>query len=85
MVYGPRNPAQGAYAIITGKFIHRLKNGEPLIIEGDGSNFRDFVHVEDVARALILGYQGGKIGKVETIYLCCFWRIDSTGWSTFDV
>jgi nucleoside-diphosphate-sugar epimerase len=61
MVYGPRNPAQGAYAIITGKFIHRLKNGEPLIIEGDGSNFRDFVHVEDVARALILGYQGGKM------------------------
>lgn len=58
MVYGPRNPAMGAYAIITGKFIHRLKNGEPLIIEGDGSNFRDFVHVEDVARALILGYQG---------------------------
>lgn len=57
MVYGPRNPAQGAYAIVTGKFIDRLKNGQPLIIEGDGQNFRDFVHVNDVARALILGYQ----------------------------
>lgn len=58
MVYGPRNPAQGAYAIVTGKFIDRLKHGQPLIIEGDGQNFRDFVHVDDVARALILGYQG---------------------------
>eukprot|EP00438_Fugacium_kawagutii_P031316 Skav215340 [mRNA] locus=scaffold1391:232487:233904:- [translate_table: standard] len=54
MVYGPRNPAQGAYAIVTGKFIDRLKHGQPLIIEGDGQNFRDFVHVDDVARALIL-------------------------------
>ena len=46
MVYGPRNPSQGAYAIVTGKFIDRLRQGEPLIIEGDGQNFRDFVHVE---------------------------------------
>lgn len=58
MVYGPRNPAHGAYAIVTGKFIDRLKKGLPLVIEGDGRNFRDFVHVKDVARALILGYQG---------------------------
>ena len=57
MVYGPRNPAHGAYAIVTGKFIDRLKQGLPLVIEGDGRNFRDFVHVKDVARALILGYQ----------------------------
>ncbi|CAJ1396041.1 unnamed protein product [Effrenium voratum] len=57
MVYGPRNPSQGAYAILTGKFIDRLKQNQPLLIEGDGQNFRDFVHVADVARSLILGYQ----------------------------
>jgi len=59
MVYGPRNPSQGAYAIVTGKFIGRLREGLPLIIEGSGKNFRDFVHVKDIARALILGYQSG--------------------------
>merc|ERR1719409_605008 len=57
MVYGPRNPSEGAYAIVTGKFLGRLKRGEPLLIEGTGENFRDFVHVDDIARALILGYQ----------------------------
>ncbi|CAJ1422846.1 unnamed protein product, partial [Effrenium voratum] len=29
MVYGPRNPSQGAYAILTGKFIDRLKQNQP--------------------------------------------------------
>lgn len=64
MVYGPRNPSQGAYAIVTGKFIGRLKAGLPLMIEGDGSNFRDFVHADDIARALILGYQSNIHGTV---------------------
>jgi len=57
MVYGPRNPSQGAYAIVTGVFLRRLQQGLPLIVEGTGENFRDFVHVRDVARALVLGYQ----------------------------
>lgn len=57
MVYGPRNPAEGAYAIVTGKFLKRAQEGKPLIIEGTGENFRDFVHVKDVARACILALQ----------------------------
>mmetsp|Transcript_114837 Transcript_114837/g.335876 ORF Transcript_114837/g.335876 Transcript_114837/m.335876 type:complete len:784 (-) Transcript_114837:81-2432(-) len=64
MVYGPRNPAHGAYAIVTGKFIARLQEGQPLILEGSGKNYRDFVHVHDVARALILGYQSTVHGTV---------------------
>jgi len=57
MVYGPRNPAEGAYAIVTGKFLRRLLDGQPLLIEGSGEQFRDFIHVQDVARACILAYQ----------------------------
>lgn len=57
MVYGPRNPAEGAYAIVTGKFLKRAQEGKPLLIEGTGENFRDFVHVKDIARACILGLQ----------------------------
>jgi len=64
MVYGPRNPSEGAYAIVTGKFLGRLKRGEPLFIEGTGENFRDFIHVADIARALILGYQSDVRGTV---------------------
>jgi len=67
MVYGPRNPAHGAYAIVTGKFIERMRQGQPLLIEGTGDNFRDFVHVRDVVRALILGYQGDLHGTVVNV------------------
>jgi len=58
MVYGPRNPSEGAYAIVTGKFLRRLLDGKPLLVEGSGVQFRDFVHVQDVGRSCILGYQG---------------------------
>jgi len=67
MVYGPRNPSQGAYAIVTGKFLGRLQEGLPLLIEGSGENFRDFVHVRDIGRALILGYQSSVHGTVINI------------------
>jgi len=64
MVYGPRNPTEGAYAVVTGKFMVRAREGSPLMIEGSGANFRDFVHVKDVARALALGYQSSIHGTV---------------------
>lgn len=57
MVYGPRNPSSGAYWIVTGIFANQKARGEKLTIEGSGKQFRDFVHVKDVARWLILGYQ----------------------------
>lgn len=64
MVFGPRNPATGAYAIVTGKFLQRKKELLPLLIEGTGDNYRDFIHVKDIARVLILGYQSTVHGTV---------------------
>jgi UDP-glucose 4-epimerase len=37
------------------KFINQAISGEPLTIYGDGEYSRDFVHVEDITKALILG------------------------------
>ncbi len=51
-VYGPRQSASlegGVVAI----FLERLAAGEPTTIFGDGSITRDFVHVDDVVRALL--------------------------------
>lgn len=52
-VYGPGQPTSGAYALVTGIFLRQYAAGEPLTIEGDGRQARDFVHVTDVARANI--------------------------------
>jgi len=64
MVYGPRQPREGNYAVVTGKFIEKLNRGEALRIEGDGLQSRDFIHVNDIARALVLGYQSKVRGTV---------------------
>lgn len=57
MVWGPREPAAGAYAVVTGVFSRQRAEGKPLTIQGDGTHSRDMVHVKDVARALLLGAQ----------------------------
>jgi UDP-glucose 4-epimerase len=59
-VYGPRQSAAlegGVIAI----FLERLAAGEPTTIFGDGTITRDFVHVDDVVRALLLAaeHDGG--------------------------
>jgi UDP-glucose 4-epimerase len=51
-VYGPRQSASlegGVVAI----FLERMAAGDPTVIYGDGAQERDFVHVEDVARAML--------------------------------
>ncbi|KAJ3373312.1 hypothetical protein GGF31_000745 [Allomyces arbusculus] len=64
MVYGPRQPTTGAYAIVTGVFLKKWIDNEPLPIEGDGSHFRDFIHARDIAKALILAQQSPHHGMV---------------------
>ncbi len=54
MVYGPREPSTGAYAVVSGIFLQRKKQNLPLLIHGDGKQSRDFVHVKDIAKANIL-------------------------------
>lgn len=54
-VYGPLQSS--AYAGVITNFINKAEKGEDLIIFGDGNQVRDFVHVEDVARANLLAME----------------------------
>ncbi len=50
-VYGPRQSAEGAYALVIPHFLRLRDEGKPLTLYGDGCQTRDYVHVEDVVRA----------------------------------
>jgi UDP-glucose 4-epimerase len=66
-VYGHRNSAEGAYALVIAKFIEQKKRGEEMTITGSGKQTRDFTNVKDVARANILAMTSKKVGKGEVI------------------
>ena len=52
-VYGERQPMSGAYCLVLGVFARQLLAGEPMTINGDGTQRRDFTYVGDVADANI--------------------------------
>jgi UDP-glucose 4-epimerase len=52
-VYGPDQPAGGEGAVIAA-FVFAARTGAPLVIHGDGTQRRDFLHVADLVAALLL-------------------------------
>ncbi|MCS6846591.1 MAG: NAD-dependent epimerase/dehydratase family protein [Anaerolineae bacterium] len=57
-VYGPRQNAKGEAGVVA-IFAAKMLRGEQAIINGDGRQTRDFVYVEDVARANVLAATRG--------------------------
>ncbi len=53
-VYGPHEKAKGTFANLASQFLWSMKKGESPIIYGDGTQTRDFIHVQDVVRANLL-------------------------------
>jgi UDP-glucose 4-epimerase len=59
-VYGPRQDPKSSYSGVVSKFMQKAHEGSNIIINGDGYHTRDFVYVQDVARATILAMKKGE-------------------------
>jgi len=56
-IYGERQPLKGQYAPVIGIFLRQKEAEEQLTIVGDGSQRRDFTHVNDVVDANMLAME----------------------------
>jgi UDP-glucose 4-epimerase len=54
-IYGPRMDYEGTYVSVIMKVLDRIFAGQPPVIFGDGTQIYDFIYVEDVAEANVLG------------------------------
>lgn len=62
-VYGPNQYPEK----LIPRFIEQLKNNQKVTIQGDGSNVRAFLHVNDVCEAVKLILEKGVIGEIYNI------------------
>lgn len=53
-VYGPRMDVHGLYTEVLVRWMERIADGQPPLINGDGRQTMDFVFTDDIARANLL-------------------------------
>ncbi|OVE85969.1 NAD-dependent epimerase/dehydratase family protein [Natronolimnobius baerhuensis] len=63
--YGPRQ--QGPYSGVISTFLEQARAGEPITVEGDGEQTRDFVHVDDVVRANLCAATTDNVGEAYNV------------------
>jgi len=51
--YGPGQPLPPVHAPVIPQFMHQILGGGSVVVQGDGSQTRDFVFIDDVVKALI--------------------------------
>ncbi len=62
-VYGPGQPTDAFYTSVIVTFVRRLLAGQAPVIDGRGDQSMDFVHVEDIARAIGMALDSDATGE----------------------
>ncbi len=68
-VYGPKQPPDSDYAAAIPIFIRRMMQDQQPVVYGDGGQSRDFIYVEDVARANVLAAESA-LAPGEAFNIC---------------
>jgi UDP-glucose 4-epimerase len=66
-VYGERQPFDGDYSLVLGKFLKQHQNNKPLTIINTGEQRRDFISITDVINANLLSAQNETLIHGEVI------------------
>ena len=61
-VYGPGQEADHPYASVIPRWVAAAKEDRVIELHGDGTQTRDFIHVHDVARAILLALKSAYVG-----------------------
>ena len=65
--YGARSRTSGAYGAVFGVFLAQKLAGKPLTIVGNGEQTRDFIHVDDLVRAIFKTALSKKVGEIYNV------------------
>lgn len=66
-IYGPRMDHRGVYVSVIMKVLDRITAGQAPVVHGDGSQTYDFIYVEDVAQANMLGMKANCVDEAFNI------------------
>ncbi len=56
-VYGEGQKTTAYYTSVINHFVNRLRRGEAPVIDGEGKQSMDFIHVTDIARSVVLALE----------------------------
>ena len=71
-VFGRKQDPNGAYAAVIPKFVSQLMNADSPVINGDGSNSRDFTYIDNVIQANLLSLITKDKNAINTVYNVAF-------------
>ena len=59
-MYGPGQKTTAYYTSVINHFVNRIRTGEAPVIDGNGEQSMDFIHVDDIARSVVLALTAEK-------------------------
>lgn len=59
-VFGPEQHVNSPYATVVANWCNAIKNNKPILLDGDGSQSRDFCYVENIVQAIKLISESNK-------------------------